>query len=118
MGYGEILDKSSKWEHVFPMIAENELFAIEDLSENDIVIRQINCSKILVKLLDQRLKSKQPLGDFNFYSDFYGKKNYWMSDGCFINFLNIVYYMLSVSYFLLLKIMSVMEPLTKLNTVI
>jgi hypothetical protein len=52
MGYGEILEKSSKWEQVYPLIAENELFAIEDLSENDIVVRQINCSKILERLLD------------------------------------------------------------------
>lgn len=51
MGYGEILDKSRNWDENFPLIMKNELFANEDLTENDIVIRQINCSKVLHRLL-------------------------------------------------------------------
>lgn len=118
MGYGEILEKSSKWEQIYPLIPENELFALEDLSENDIVVRQINCSKILERLIEQRLKSKDAYGDFSFYPDFYGKSSYWFNNGFLIRFLIIVYYMLSVTYFPLLRALSILSPLSKLNTVI
>jgi hypothetical protein len=39
MSYGELLDKSTSWDKINPLIDSNELFAFEDLTENDIVVR-------------------------------------------------------------------------------
>jgi hypothetical protein len=39
------------------LIEGHELFTKEDLTENEIAIRQINCSKIIDRLLRQRIDS-------------------------------------------------------------
>ena len=73
MTYGEIINKSSIWDKQSPYLSQNELISFEDLTENDIIVRQINCSKILDRMIKRRLKDEaygsQP---FSFDSDFYG----------------------------------------------
>lgn len=59
MRYGEVIDKSKEWDLKAPFIAGHELFASDDLTENDLMIRQINCSKIVHRLLTQRLSPQQ-----------------------------------------------------------
>ena len=55
MKFDEVIDKSRDWDGKATYISENELFMSKDLTENDIVIRQINCSKILDRLLRETL---------------------------------------------------------------
>ena len=50
-----LIDKSRDWDGKSAYISENELFMSQDLTENEIVIRQINCSKIVDRLLRQSL---------------------------------------------------------------
>lgn len=51
MHYGDVMDKSKDWDSKTPYILGNELFMNSDLTEGDLVIRQINCSKIIDRLL-------------------------------------------------------------------
>jgi hypothetical protein len=55
MKFDEVIDKSRDWDGKAAYISENELFMSQDLTENEIVIRQINCSKIVDRLLRQSL---------------------------------------------------------------
>lgn len=55
MQFNEVIDKSRDWDRKIPYINDNELFMITDLTENDIVVRQINCSKIFDRLLRDAL---------------------------------------------------------------
>lgn len=55
MQFNEVINKSSDWDGKAPYISENELFMSTDLTENDIVVRQINCSKIVDRLLREAL---------------------------------------------------------------
>ena len=56
MNYSDIIVKSKEWDMSKPFFDKNELFANDDLTENDIIIRQINCSKIIDRLLQDCLK--------------------------------------------------------------
>ena len=51
MNYGEILERSKSWDFVQPMLESNELVMTDDLTDNNIVVRQINCTSILDKML-------------------------------------------------------------------
>lgn len=55
MNFGEVIDKSKDWDQKSPYIPNNELFMTGDLTENDLVIRQINVAKILERLLNERM---------------------------------------------------------------
>ena len=55
MKFDEVIDKSRDWDGKAIYISENELFMNKDLTENDIVIRQINCSKIVERLIREAL---------------------------------------------------------------
>lgn len=52
----------------------------DDLTDNDLVIRQINYGHILSRLLSQRLSGAKP-GKFEPQSDFYGDVNFWRRQG-------------------------------------
>jgi hypothetical protein len=52
MSYGEVINRSRDWDQASPYIQTNELFMNEDLTENDIIVRQINCSQILDRMLE------------------------------------------------------------------
>ena len=58
MKFDEVIDKSRDWDGKTTYISENELFMSQDLTENDIVIRQINCSKIVDRLLRESLRNQ------------------------------------------------------------
>ena len=55
MNYSEILERSKTWDFVRPILEKNELVMVEDLTDNNIVIRQINCTTILDKMLCKEL---------------------------------------------------------------
>lgn len=44
MSYGEVINRSREWDKNSPYLPKNELFINEDLTENDINVRQINFS--------------------------------------------------------------------------
>lgn len=55
MHFGEVIDKSKVWDRKTTYLADNELFMCEDVTENELAIRQINVSKIIDRLLKERL---------------------------------------------------------------
>jgi len=61
MNFAEILENSKTWDFVGPILEQNELVMVEDLTDNNIVVRQINCTSILDKMLCQELTHKQPV---------------------------------------------------------
>lgn len=83
ISYDEILDKSKSWDKEKPLIESSELSRLYDLTDNDIIIRQINCSQILERLLSERVKefNKNPIiaqkSTFDFEKDFYGKQGFY-----------------------------------------
>jgi hypothetical protein len=56
MHFGDTINKCKDWDKKSPYIAENELFMDSDLTENDVVVRQINVSYIISRLLSENLK--------------------------------------------------------------
>ena len=63
MHFGETINKCKDWDKKSPYIAENELFMDSDLTENDVVVRQINVSYIISRLLSENLKSNKDDND-------------------------------------------------------
>jgi phosphatidylinositol N-acetylglucosaminyltransferase subunit Q len=62
ISFDEILEKSKSWDKEKPLLDTSELSRLYDLTDNDIIIRQINCSQILERLLAERVQSKgQPV---------------------------------------------------------
>ena len=55
ISFDEILEKSKSWDKQKPLIETSELSRLYDLTDNDIIIRQINCSQILERLLAERV---------------------------------------------------------------
>lgn len=53
MQFSDVIKKSKRWDSKTPYLGENELFMNNDLTENDLIIRQINASKIIDRLLRQ-----------------------------------------------------------------
>ena len=51
MQFSDVINKSKSWDRKTPYLGENELFMNNDLTENDLIIRQINSSKIIDRLL-------------------------------------------------------------------
>lgn len=100
-------------------MSNHELFANEDLTENDIIIRQINCSGILNRLLTERIDNPTAeKSDFNFEIDFYGRENRWTSFGALLKIFSFLYIILYGPCKLLISFLWIFSPLSKLNTVI
>jgi len=55
-------------------LPENNLLALDDLTENDMVLRHINYVPIVNRLLDDETKGK-----LSFPKDFYPDENYWLN---------------------------------------
>jgi hypothetical protein len=53
MQFSDVINKSKSWDRKTPYLGENELFMNNDLTENDLIIRLINASKIIDRLLRQ-----------------------------------------------------------------
>jgi hypothetical protein len=51
ISFEEVLDKSKAWDREKPLIESSELSRLYDLTDNDIIIRQINCSSIFERIL-------------------------------------------------------------------
>ena len=57
ISFDEVLDKNKFWDKKKPLLESSELSRLHDLTDNDIIIRQINCSSILERLLNKRVKN-------------------------------------------------------------
>lgn len=55
VGYGDLIVRCSSWDKQSPIFPKNEITMQDDLTHNDVVIRQINASTTLKRLLDIRL---------------------------------------------------------------
>ena len=53
--FDDLLESVQKLQYNQPLIPKNEMFAEADLTENEIAIRQINCSKFLEAYLKIRI---------------------------------------------------------------
>ena len=53
-----------------------------------------------------------------FERDFYGDEHYWFKFGIMLKLVTLVYLVLYIPYRLMLGVLSIFHPLSKLNTVI
>ena len=77
MQFNEVINQSKDWTGKTAYLAENELFMSKDLTENDLVVRQINSSKIMDRILQKALLPEQlqkgpDRESFVYERDFYG----------------------------------------------
>jgi len=99
----------------------------DDLTDNDIVIRQINCAHTLRRNLERLLQTRisknsatesNPEKD-NFTFDYYGDENYWMRYGAIMRLTMFVF---PILYFIQTTVLRLLlfltTPLKKLNLVI
>lgn len=82
VGFGNLIDRCSSWDKRSPVFEKNEITMLDDLTHNDVVVRQINASSTLKRLLDERLTqpqtNQQASEPFNFPLDFYSDSKYWL----------------------------------------
>ena len=55
VGFYDLIEKCSTWDKIKPIFDRNELVMVDDLTDNDIVVRQINASTTLKMILDKRI---------------------------------------------------------------
>lgn len=55
VGFGNLIERCSAWDKRSPIFDRNEITMVDDLTHNDVVIRQINAASILKRLLSDRL---------------------------------------------------------------
>jgi len=95
LSYSDLIE-SAVSEEKGSLIPDHPLVKLKDLTENDIVLRQINYSSILDKLLTQAVKdSEEAKGDLKFPADFYGQKAFWLKSSVI---MRLIYLAFSVVY--------------------
>lgn len=123
MQFSDVINKSKDWAGNSPYVPENELFMNKDLTENDLIIRQINASKIMDRLVREVLDNKnnegnKPNSPFDFETDFYGSKNYWFRVALPLKFVITLYLILFFPCRIAIGILSILSPLSQLNVVL
>ena len=121
MQFSDVINKSKDWDRNSPYIADNELFMNKDLTENDLIIRQINASKIMDRLVRASIKNiKSPVDKtaFDFETDFYGARNYWYRVALPLKFVIALYLILFFPCRIAIGILSLLSPLSQLNVVL
>mmetsp|Transcript_3387 Transcript_3387/g.5698 ORF Transcript_3387/g.5698 Transcript_3387/m.5698 type:complete len:563 (-) Transcript_3387:73-1761(-) len=132
--FDEILERSNDWEKHKnkPLIEGSELSRLSDLTDNDIIMRQINCSQILLRLLDQRIKMSnrqiihgetiqdlQAMKQFDFERDFYGEKDYWTGrNSGVLRAMAFVFAVIYYPYKLVIQLFMVLRKFSMLNCVV
>ena len=53
LNYKELWARSETWDRKSPLLASHELSVTSDLTDNEIVIRQINCQELISRCLEQ-----------------------------------------------------------------
>lgn len=103
ISFDEVLDKSKSWDKDKPLIESSELSRLNDLTDNDIIIRQINCSQILERLLNKRIRDCNQNGHveqisqkFDFERDFYGEAGFWTRKNSYV--MRIMAFIFAIIY--------------------
>jgi hypothetical protein len=115
MNFADVIERSREWDLKSPYIQGNELFTTTDLTESDIAVRMINCSKILERLLRTKCLPDAP---FIFEQDFYGRKHYWFSIALPLKLIALLYLLIYVPYRLCIAVLNLFSLLDKLNTML
>lgn len=126
ISFNDVLNNSIDWDKNKPLIEECELSKQHDLTDNDIIIRQINCSLILAQLLDKRVKGaigKKEFSHchekFDFEDDFYGNSGYWTSkNGFVLRFMALLFYIIYHPYRLMVEFFLLLQRFNMLNCVV
>jgi hypothetical protein len=118
-----LLNKSCAWDKASPIFESNEIVMHDDLTDNDIVIRQINSSSILKRLLEERLTSGEHTESedqgFNFPQDFYGDAKYWLRANLPMKLVFMIFLFLYGPQSLCLRgLLLFLSPFEKFNIVI
>ena len=114
----ELIERSKKWDKRSPFLPQHELSMMDDLTDNDIVMRQINCAYILRRNLALRLQRRtQSKCSFNF--DYYGDQNWWMRYKVPMRVIFFVFPIIDVVQGSVLRLLlMVVGPLSNWNLVI
>ena len=117
--FGELLESGRNFSGQGPILKDHELVMTEDLTDNDLVIRQINSAHIVQRLLKNSLKNQgagtQP---FQFSSDYYGDSKYWRRTNILMKLILFCFLLLCVTQRLLIKsflFLTSLLPLQKIN---
>lgn len=126
--FDEVLNNSKTWEKDKPLIESSELSRLHDLTDNDIITRQINCSQILERLLSKRVsqldsstRAGVELADakFDFDRDFYGHEAFWTSGNSLaMRFMALIFAFLYYPYSLLIRLFACLERFNCLNCIV
>jgi len=118
--YKELQVKSKTWDKDSPYLKDYQLTSVDDLTHNNIIMRQINCSQIIDRLLVKSLKDKEfAEKEFDFPADYYGDKSYWLRLGLFYRPLMFIFVVLYIVETFFLRIsLSIIGRFDKLNIVI
>ena len=88
----ELMQSSKFWDKKSPILKDHELVSIDDLTHNEVVLRQLNHSIILRNLIKEiQEDSDLSKEDFSFPRDFYGDSLYWMRMGYFMRLILLVF---------------------------
>jgi hypothetical protein len=113
-----LIDRCSRWDKQSPIFEKNEITMLDDLTHNDVVIRQINASTILKQLVEKRMQSTN-VTDFRFPDDFYGDAKYWLKASLFMKLTMIAFIVIYVPQLFILKgLVCLLTPFDKCNIVI
>ena len=104
--YIELQRQSKTWDKNSPFLKDYELVAIDDLTHNNIMLRQINASQIINRLLKKALEDNDfATKSFEFPADFYGDKSYWLRLGLFLKPLMLIFIVLYIVQTTLLRVL-------------
>ena len=82
INFHELLDRTKTWDKKEPILPKHELSMVDDLTDNEIALRQINCAHILkrnlVQNLERRLSCDGQGKEVDFEFKYYEDKNYWL----------------------------------------
>lgn len=118
--YKELQEKSKTWNRDSPYLKDFELVSVDDLTHNNIILRQINCSQSITRLLEKSLKDTEfATREFDFTADYYGDKSYWLRLGWFMRLVMLLFVVLYIVETFFLRIfLSIFGRFDKLNIVI
>lgn len=120
--FDEVLNNSKTWAKDKPLIESSELSRLHDLTDNDIIIRQINCSQILERLLTRSIQlanGDEPDSKFDFDRDFYGREAYWISrTSLTMRLMALIFAFLYYPYSLIIRLFMCLERFDCLNCIV
>ena len=102
-----MIEKSKTWDKKSPILPNHELSMTDDLTDNDIVMRQINCAPILRRNLELHLRTNQLDNDsrLDFCTAYYGDQYYWLRQSYLMRLIMLIFPVVYVLHVSVLKIL-------------